>query len=189
MGFLSGKNNNFRFTFPVPFIPEEIENKYRPILNRIPFNMCETVLDFVNYSISGIEFEMGLDASELIEQTDRATPQGRYSRSDAVPDMLWNRDITITFQLDSSYLIWHILCEVFMYYYCSDEDRFIPPFPGMEIMDCYNKVMYRIDLNNVLFTSVSGLEFDFSSDSVEQKTIETTWRVSKIDINFEPSRI
>ena len=31
MGFLSGKNNNFRFTFPVPFIPEEIENKYRPI--------------------------------------------------------------------------------------------------------------------------------------------------------------
>ena len=38
------------------------------------------------------------------------------------------------------------------------------------IMDCYNKVMYRIDLNNVLFTSVSGLEFDFSSDSVEQKT-------------------
>jgi hypothetical protein len=59
----------------------------------------------------------------------------------------------------------------------------------MEILDCYNKIMYRIDFKDVLFTSVSGLEFDFSSDSVEQKTIETSWKVSKININFEPSRI
>jgi hypothetical protein len=59
----------------------------------------------------------------------------------------------------------------------------------MEILDCYNKIMYRIDFIDVLFTNVSGLEFDFSSDSVEQKTIETTWKVSKININFEPSRI
>jgi hypothetical protein len=56
-------------------------------------------------------------------------------------------------------------------------------------MDCYNKIMYRIDFTDVLFTSVSGLEFDFSSDSVEQKTIETTWKVSRVEINFEPSRI
>ena len=111
--------------------------------------MCDTVLDFVNYSISGIEFEMGLDASELIEQTDRATPQGRYSRSDAVPDMLWNRDITITFQLDSAYLIWHILCEVFMYYYCT-KDKYLPKPPGMEILDTFNKVLYRITFDNLL---------------------------------------
>lgn len=187
MGFLSGKNNNFRFAFPVPFIPEEIENKYRPILHRIPGNMCETVLDLVNYSIRGIEFEMGLDASELIEQTDRATPQGRYSRSDAVPDMLWNRDITITFQLDSSYLIWHILCEVFMYYYCT-KDKYLPKPPGMEILDTFNKVLYRITFDNLLFTSVSGLEFDFSSNEIDQKIITTTWKANKINVIIEPSK-
>jgi hypothetical protein len=49
--------------------------------------------------------------------------------------------------------------------------------------------MYRIDFENVLFTSVSGLDFDFSSDSVEQKTIETTWKITKLNINFEPSRV
>ncbi len=189
MAFLSGKNNNFRFAFSKPFIPQEIEDKYSPVLNRIPGNMCENVLDFLNYSIKSVNLQVSPNAYETIMQRDRGTPFERIKRSNAYPDTLFNKDMTITFQLDQAYIIWSILTDLFIYYYCSDEERFIPPFPGMEIMDCYNKIMYKIDLINVLFTSVSGLEFDFSSDSVEQKTIETTWKVSKININFEPSRI
>ena len=189
MAFLSGKNNNFRFAFPKPFIPQEIEDKYSPILNRIPGNMCETVLDFLNYSIKSVTIQVSPNAYEPIAQRDRGTPYDRMRRSNAFPDTLFNKDMTITFQLDQAYIIWAILSDVFMFYYCSDEYKFIPPFPGMEILDCYNKVMYRIDFSDVLFTSVSGLEFDFSSDSVEQKTIETTWKVSKMDVIFAPSRI
>jgi hypothetical protein len=189
MAFLSGKNNNFRFAFSKTFIPQEIEDKYSPILNRIPGNMCESVLDFINYSIKSVNIQLSPNGYDVIMQRDRGTPYDRMRRSNAFPDTLLNKDLTITFQLDQAYIIWSILNEVFMYYYCSGEDKFIPPFPGMEILDCYNKVMYRVDFIDVLFTSVSGLEFDFSSDSVEQKTIETTWKVSKVDINFEPSRI
>ena len=189
MAFLSGKNNNFRFAFSKPFIPQEIEDKYSPVLNRIPGNMCENVLDFLNYSIKSVNLQVSPNAYETIMQRDRGTPFERIKRSNAYPDTLFNKDMTIIFQLDQAYIIWSILTDLFIYYYCSDEERFIPPFPGMEILDCYNKIMYRIDLENVLFTSVSGLEFDFSSDSVDQKTIETTWKVSKININFKPSRI
>ena len=189
MAFLSGKNNNFKFAFSKPFVPQEIEDKYSPVLNRIPGNMCDNVLDFLNYSIKSVNLQVSPNGYEAIMQRDRGTPFERIRRSNAYPDALFNKDMTITFQLDQAYIIWSILTDLFIYYYCSDEDKFIPPFPGMEILDCYNKIMYRIDFNNVLFTSVSGLEFDFSSDSVEQKTIETTWKVSKIDINFEPSRI
>ena len=189
MAFLSGKNNNFRFAFPKTFIPQEIEDKYSPVLNRIPGNMCDTVLDFLNYSIKSINIQVSPNSYEAITQRDRGTPYERIRRSSAYPDALFNKDMTITFQLDQAYIIWSVLTDVFIYYYCSDEDRFIPPFPGMEILDCYHKIMYRIDLNDVLFTSVSGLEFDFSNDNVEQKTIETTWKVSKINVNFEPSRI
>lgn len=189
MAFLSGKNNNFRFTFSKPFIPQEIEDKYSPILNRIPGNMCETVLDFLNYSIKSINIQVSPNAYEPIMQRDRGTPYDRIRRGSAFPDALFNKDMTITFQLDQAYIIWAILTDVFMYYYCSDEDKFIPPFPGMEIMDCYHKVMYKLHFNDVLFTSVSGLEFDFSGDSVEQKTIDTTWKVSKIEVDFKPSRV
>ena len=186
MAFLSGKNNNFRFAFGKTFIPQEIEDKYTPILNRIPGNMCETVLDFVNYSIKSVNLQVSPNSYDPILQRDRGTPYERMRRSSAFPDMLFNKEMTITFQLDQAYIIWSILTDLFMYYYCSDENRFIPPFPGMQILDCYNKIMYRLDFNDVLFTSISGLQFDFSSDTIEQKIIETTWKASRVEINFEP---
>ena len=186
MAFLSGKNNNFRFNFAKTFIPQEIEDKYSPILNRIPGNMCENVLDFINYSIKSVVLQVSPNTYEVIQQRDRGTPYERMRRSSAYPDMLFNKEMTITFQLDQAYIIWSILSDVFMYYYCSSENKFIPPFPGMQILDCYNKIMYRIDFIDVLFTSLSGLQFDFSSDTIEQKTIETTWKASRVVINFEP---
>jgi hypothetical protein len=189
MAFLSGKNNNFKFAFSKPFIPQEIEDKYSPILNRIPGNMCESVLDFLNYSIKSVNLQVSPNSYEPITQRDRGTPYERIRRSNSFPDALFNKDMTITFQLDQAYLIWSILTEVFIYYYCSEDNKFIPPFPGMEIMDCYNTIIYRIDFHDVLFTNVSGLEFDFSSDSVEQKTIETTWKVSRVEINLVHTRI
>ena len=187
MSFLSGKNNNFRFHFPKVFVPEEFEKKYEPFLKRIPGCMCESVIDFINYSVKSVELEVS-PSQETIEQVDRGTPYGRHSRSDAYPDLLWNRDITITFQLDSMYLIWFILCDLFMYYYCI-KPKFLPKAPGMEILDMYNKVMYKISFVDLLFLSVSGLEFDFSSNEIDQKILTTTWKANKVDIVLEPSKV
>ena len=58
MAFLSGLNNNFRFTFPKLFVPQEIEDKYSPVLNRIPGNMCDNVVDFLNYSIQSVHLDV-----------------------------------------------------------------------------------------------------------------------------------
>ena len=188
MSFISGKNNNFRFHFPKVFVPDEIENKYSPLLKRIPGCMCETIIDFINYSIKSVELQVSPNQQELIEQVDRGTPYGRSSRSDAYPDFLWNKDMTITFQLDSMYLIWFILCELFMYYYCI-KPKYLPKSPGMEILDMFGKVVYRITFDNLLFTSVSGLEFDFSSNEIDQKILTTTWRANKVDLVIEPSKV
>jgi hypothetical protein len=188
MAFLSGKNNNFKFSFPKTFVPKEIEDKYAPILNRIPGNMCTTVIDFINYSIQSIEIDVNPSEYEPIEQKDRRTQYGRLSRSDFFPDFLWLKNLTITFQLDSAYIIWAIMTELFLYYYCAEE-KYIPATPGMEILDCQNKVLYRVKFEEMLYTSVSGLEFNFSSNDVEQKTLTTTWRMNKTNIVLEPSRI
>ena len=96
--------------------------------------------------------------------------------------------MTISFQLDSTYVIWSIMVDLFMYYYCI-KDKYIPACPGMEILDCYNKVLYRITFDDLLFISVSGLEFDFSSNSIDQKTITTTWSANKINFDLIPSRV
>lgn len=188
MAFLSGKNNNFRFSFPKIFVPQEIEDKYSPILNRIPGNMCTTVVDFINYSIQSVQLDVNPMDYEPIEQRDRRTQYGRLARTDFFPDFLWLKTMTITFQLDSAYIIWAILTELFLYYYCAEE-KYISATPNMEILDCQNKVLYRIKFEEMLYTSVSGLEFDFSSNEVEQKSITTTWRMNKTTISLEPSRI
>lgn len=188
MSFLSGKNNNFRFRFPKLFVPDEIEKKYSPFLQRIPGCMCETVIDFINYSIKNIELQISPNAYDPINQIDRGTPYGRNYRSDAHPDMIFNKEMNITFQLDSAYLIWAILTDLFMEYYCSKE-AFLPDTPGLEILDCYNRVMYRVTFERLLFTSVSGLDFDFSSNTIEQKVITTTFLANRVDIKFEPDRI
>lgn len=184
--FLSGQNNNFRFHFPKVFVPDEIEEKYSPLLKRIPGCMCETIVDFINYSIKSIELNLGV-SQEVIEQIDRGTPYKRSSRSDAYPDMLWNRDMTINFQLDSMYLMWFILCEIYMYYYCTKE-KYIPKPPGMEILDAYHKVVYRVEFTNLIFKEVSGLQFDFSENTIDQKVISTTWRANKVTPKIEPSK-
>lgn len=190
MSFLSGKNNNFKFAFPKVFVPKEIEKKYTPILNRIPGNMCTTVVDFINYSIKSIELEVNPVEYEPIEQVDRGTPYGRLQRPDFFPDYLWKKNMTIVFQLDSAYIIWSILTDLFMYYYCAEpKPEFIPATPGMEILDCYHKTLYRITFEDLLFTSVSGLEFDFSSNEIDQKTVTTTWRANKVNVVLEPSHI
>lgn len=187
MAFLSGKNNNFRFHFPKVFIPEEIEKKYEPFLKRVPGIMCDNVIDFVNMQIKSVELQVNPQNYEPITQVDSGTPYGRLSRSDAYPDYLWRKEMTITFQLDQGYLIWNILCELFMYYY-QIKDKYIPKPPGMEILDCYNTVLYRITFNDLLFTGVSGLEFDFSANSIDQKIITTTWVANKINFDLVPSR-
>lgn len=184
---LSGKYNNFRFHFPKVFVPDDIEEKYSPLLKRIPGCMCETVIDFINYSIKSIELNVGM-SQELIEQTDRGTPYTRASRSDAFPDMLWQRDMTITFQLDSMYLIWFILSEIYMYYYCV-KDKYLPKPPGMEILDMYDKVLYRVEFTDLIFQSLSGMEFNFSENTVDQKMITTTWRSNKVTATIEPSKV
>ena len=190
MAFLSGKNNNFKFAFPKVFVPEEIEKKYSPILNRIPGNMCNTVIDFINYSIKSVELEVNPAEYEPIQQVDRGTPQGRHYRSDFFPDFLWNKKMTITFQLDSAYIVWAILMELFLYYYCAEPNpKYIPACPGMEVLDVYDKVIYRITFTNLLYTGVSGLEFDFSSNEVDQKIVTTTWHANKVDVVLEPSHI
>ena len=51
---LDARNNLFEFHFPRNFIPKEISDKYKPYLNRMPGNIIEEPLDFLNYTIQSV---------------------------------------------------------------------------------------------------------------------------------------
>ena len=75
-----------------------------------------------------------------------------------------------------------------MYYYCV-KPKYLPKTPGMEVLDMYDKVVYRITFDDLLFVSVSGLEFDFSSNEIDQKILTTTWKANKVNMVLEPSKV
>jgi len=51
---LNSRNNLYNFKFPRNFIPKEVADKYKKYLNRMPGNILTEPIDFINYSIQGI---------------------------------------------------------------------------------------------------------------------------------------
>ena len=50
---LNSRNNSYDFRFPRKFIPEEVTQKYKKYLNKVPGGLLAEPIDFVNYSIQG----------------------------------------------------------------------------------------------------------------------------------------
>ena len=62
---LNARNNLFEFNFPKTFMPDEVSEKYKQYLNRIPGNVIEEPLAFINYTIQSINIPgIGYDAVE-----------------------------------------------------------------------------------------------------------------------------
>lgn len=185
--FLSGSFNQFKFEFPKVFIPEELNEKYKPFLKRIPGCMIEEPIEFLNYAVKKVSLQLNPQNYVPIEQRDRQTPYVRRSRSDEHPMFNYNKEITITFQTDSSYLIWFLLCDLWEYYYCT-KDKFLPALPGMILLDARGKELYRVSMKDVLFTGVDGLEFNFSDNTVDTKELNATFFANYVNCELATSR-
>lgn len=201
--FVSGVYSNFKFEFPKVLIPKEIEDKYIPYLERLPGNMITRVIDFLNYSIQSINLQInpqnytpnlqksvGWINPHLTRDTS-GVPKGikepgvRYD--DSAPYDLQNnfvKEMTITFQLDSSYLIYFLLFDIWTYYNSKFEEKYLPQSPGFEIIDGYGQLLYSINLEKMLMTSLSNLEFNYADTSVDMKTIEANFVCQSISIEY-----
>jgi hypothetical protein len=71
---LNSRNNLFNFKFPRKFIPEEVAEKYRNYLNRVPGNLLTEPIDFINYSVQGI----GIPGLSLIQLNNLQTMEQQH---------------------------------------------------------------------------------------------------------------
>lgn len=190
MPFLSGSNNQFQFRFPKIFIPIEIEKKYKPILHRVAGFPIDECSEFLNYAIQSIQLNTSIN-QQVIEQTDTGTSYTRTYRSQEHQDKLYEKNFVIVFQLDSAYLLYFMLCDIFFYYYQSDNKKYVPEAFYITIIDQFNKQLYRINLHSVIFYSISGIEMNFSNRSIDMKQLTTNWHFDKMDIEliYEPNQV
>ena len=78
---LNSRNNLYNFKLPRNFIPKEVADKYRKYLNRMPGNIISEPIDYINYSIQGINMP-GISFDPISQTNNDGTK--RYFRG-AIP--------------------------------------------------------------------------------------------------------
>lgn len=176
------KTDLYNFKFPVNFIPNEIIKKYEIYLNRIPGNIIQNVKDFVNYSIQGISIP-GLSAPELTQQFYGVdfVQRGKDRVQNAI-----DKQFTITFGSLSGYLNYWILYETFLWYYSSEatDDRNIP-IMKLQLTDGRGNHIITIEMHNIVWTELSGLDFNMANNVIDFDTFTATFRYSLHNIKLE----
>ena len=180
--FLPARNNQFEFFFSKNIIPNEIEEKYKPYFTRIPGGMIDRGIDFLNYGIQGFNF--GGVTFDVVEQRDRKTPYGRIYRSPFSPESTANKEITITNQLYDGYMNYFMWLDLFYYYYNDIQENLLPGVPFVRIFDGQGFETMTIEFKNILFTSIDGLDLNFSSNTIDMKTFNCTFRAQEVEIKL-----
>lgn len=179
--YLSSRNNQFKFEFPRKFIPDEIIEKYKPFINKIPGNMLTEPIDMFNYGIQSLNIT-GISYTPT-EQIDYPGITRRH-RSPQPTQELYDKNLQITMQSFSGFINYWIALDLFTYYY-RNKEAFLPEGVGLQILDGEGNVFVTIRMMEMLMTELDPIDFDFSSNSIEFNTfnINFAFNVYEIVIN------
>lgn len=183
--FLSSSDNSFKFLFPKIMFPDNIVEKYRPYLERIPGAMVDDPIDTFNYSIQSLS--MPQLQYDPITQIDHPGSTRQY-RAHTQPSELYEKTITVTLQTLTGFVNYFMAIDLFNHYYSFDNKQtHLPCTFDVNITDSESNVVSTLHFEDILMTSVSGLEFNFSSNTVDFKTFEITfaYNIFEIIINYK----
>ena len=111
---LNSRNNLYDFRFPRKFVPEEVANKYKSYLNRIPGSLLAEPIDYINYSIQGINVP-GISFDPITQADNDGTT--RYHRGAVPIQNTIQREFTVTMQLLDGFINYWIMMDTLLYYY------------------------------------------------------------------------
>ena len=198
---LSPRYDLYRFLLPDGFLPKEIEDKYRKLINKDASVITEP-LDYLNESIVGINIPGIKDIN--IDQTQTSTNPitgrnangrdlGRINREPAHPNSYIgtsnplekiNREFTVTFRRNQNLYNYFMIYETIFYRICkhmdyNDSDNF-----KIFLLSEDGTITSYIMLYQCLIDGIDGLEFDFSKVERQADTFQVTFRFNNIDYEF-----
>lgn len=179
---LNARDNLFQFNFPRAFVPKEISDKYKPYLNRIPGNVIEEPVDFINYTLQSINIPgMGFDS--VVQQ--RKTGREFEFRSSVPEQELFQKELTMTFQSVDGYINYWMLLEILKFYYSFDNKApFICDF-NVRMTDNEGNALVTARMKRVLMKSISDLQFSFASNVAEFKTFDVVFGYNELEVIIE----
>lgn len=180
---LDSRNNSFDFRFPKTFVPEGIAKKYEPYLNRIPGNLFENAVDFINYGIQGINVPgMGFTP---VEQNDNPG-KTRYFRGRNPMDKSFDKQFTVTMQLMDGYINYWIMTDLLLYYHHGTTKQKHLDDLNLNITDAEDLVMSSICFERPIMNQVSELSINMSDNVAEFSTFDINFYYNKFVIKIHP---
>ncbi len=179
---LNARDNQFQFGFPRTFIPKEVADKYRKYLNRIPGNLIEEPIDFINYTIQSINFPgMGFDP---VQQAQYPGRQILFRASSPVQE-LFQKELTVTFQLVDGYINYWILLDTLTYYYNFSTEQPYAEALNLRMLDSEGNSLVTATMKKTLIKSISDLQMSFASNVAEFKTFDLSISYNELEVRVE----
>jgi hypothetical protein len=174
---LTAKNNNFIVRFNRGFFYPSITKKYESYIKRLPIPY-ETVHDYMTASIQACTFP-ALSA-EPVEQTLYEDPVS-WKGGKRLETYL-SREFNLTFKLYEGYINYWILYDTFRAFYDFDNKEEFLSDVTLSFLDQTGFEFIGVEFHQILITSLSELELNYSSNTAEFKTFNANFKYNYIKV-------
>lgn len=177
-----GRENLFEFHFPKTFMPKEVSDKYKRYLNRIPGNIITDPLNFINYTIQGINLPgTGYDA---ITQLQKPGNNAQW-RNSLPSEELYEKELTVTFQLVDGYINYWMMLDILNHYYDFNKKEPYIPDLNLRMLDSEGNSIVTARINRPLIKNISDLNMNFASNVADFSTFDVTLGYNSLEIIVE----
>lgn len=179
---LDSRNNLFDFRFPRKFVPKEISDKYKPYLNKMPGNLFEDPIDFINYGIQSINLP-GITFDPVSQADNDGTT--RYFRGKVPIQNTIQRQFTVTMQLMDGYINYWMMIDILLYYYAPTTKQKYLDNLLLGILDGENMVIAQIAFEKPILNQISELNLSMAENVSEFSTFDLNFYYNKFNIKIE----
>ena len=176
------RNDAFDFRFPINFIPNELINKYKPYLNRIPGNITPEPIDFLNSTIQSVNVT-GLNLENVVQS--QYAGRTVYHRNTLPESEVIGRSFDVNFRIIEGYINYWLLFETMLYYYNFET---VQPYTDSQILKLLDNDGFRIvniKFHEPLLISLDDTSFNFGENTIGFQSFSMTINYNRLEVTID----
>jgi len=177
---LSSQSSQFIFNLPGDFLPNEIIETYKPILEK-NWIQYEDVIAYINSTIKSVNFP-GI-GFEMPKQIAMRGKERQFKPAKNVQDITTTHDLTVTLRSVDSDLNYWLMFDIITKHYLDTENAFLNPFT-ITCVDIHRDAIYVIRFYEIILKGMSENTFNYSQQKVQSKDFTLNFHFNFYDIEF-----
>lgn len=173
-------NNQFHFTLPDNFIPDELETRYIEFLGS-KRKLYTRVIDYINSSIQSISFP-GINFPTVNNPQILKRKQIKWKTVGNIYD-LYDEVITVTFLSVDSNLNYMMLHDILTNHYLNTDEAYDQNIL-ITAVDENRDAIYHISFRDVIWTGLGDNIFAYNDQTIQSKTFTATFVYNFIDFMY-----